>query len=113
MASNEISIPAHVLLQVRDGVPNKVFDFELKIDADGTRPANPEEVAEGATLSHAVSTLSMIGGLYGAIADLWRTSKDQYSPEDQVKVFRWLAKMNDWVVEISEKPVQIDPDPVS
>jgi hypothetical protein len=105
MASTEITIPARVLLQIRDGVPNNVFDFELKVDPQHMdMPVTPEEAAEGATKAHNVSTLSMITGLYGAIAALWKEDKKHYSPEDQTRIYRWFDQMNDWIGELTDRP---------
>jgi len=112
MDTKTTTIPARILIQVREGVPNVITEFELMIDADGTRPATPDEAANGSKLSHSVSTLSMIGGLYAAIAELWQEQKAEYSPEDQAIVYRWLDEMNAWVGEKTDRPAQVDPDPL-
>jgi len=93
-------IPGKILLQIRDGVPNVLSEFEIDVRVGGTRPIAPDEPHDPeAKLSHDASVNSLIEGLYSAIIPLGQKMLDaQESAETRAKVATWLREMSEWAL---------------
>lgn len=89
------TIPARILIQIREGVPNELTAFDLPVH--GSEPLDPKDpgTLEGAKLGHKVDTRDIISGLAGAQHKLVQQLRDEGAYESNKK---WLRKLAAWVV---------------
>lgn len=89
------TLPARILIQVRDGVPNELVAFDLRIW--GTKPLaedDPDRIV-GAKVAHKVGNCDLIAGLAEAQRKLVKGLRD----EDKFEINEpWLRSLNEWVL---------------
>lgn len=69
MAELPSTLPARIMLQIRDGVPNTLLEFDIPVDYNATEQVTDENrgnASVDATLRHEVLLADMISGLIQA-----------------------------------------------
>lgn len=91
------TLPAQILVQVRDGVPNRLASF--KVEVLKTRELNPEErIAPEARLEHVVNDWDVATGLAIALKSIVAEARE-FKPDDRASQDAWLKDLCDWIVE--------------
>ena len=91
-------VPGRILIQVRDGVPNVLHEFNLEIAVEESvdiEPGDPKHES-GGRRNHKVRTSSILNGLYGAIIEAATQTASEYDEEESKEFFSWLREMGVW-----------------
>lgn len=96
MTDNE-ALPARIILQVRDGVPNTLLEFEITT-AINERPATDASIP-GAKRHWDVGVLEIAAALFEAAKPLVAQSvENQSDDEKREKVRNWVRDVAEWVL---------------
>lgn len=88
--------PARVLVQVREGVPNVLADFDLPIYE--TQPLDPNDpgTIEGAKVIHRIDRRDLIGGLATAQRKLIADIREEFGIDADDE--HWFRGLFEWVM---------------
>ena len=91
-------VPARILIQVREGVPNVLHEFDLEIAVDESTDISPDDPSyeSGGRRRHTARSSSILNGLYGAIIEAASQTASEYDEEESKEFFSWLREMGVW-----------------
>lgn len=97
------TVPSKILIQVRDGVPNLLAEFELEIVSSEPLAPDHPDYKLGARQGHEVSIMSMVEGLFLAVEKLggdWSNDSDDL--DQSAKVAGWII----WCAERAAEKIR-------